>query len=356
MDASAPGYSRVSPEGPSDTNGSDRINVHVSGRFLRALRFPGATSRLPAPTDAPRIIRAVAPLLALLGIGALVAAAVTLRSFGPGFRVGRLLASLPPTPMAEARALAERGERRYIRVDGRLDAEEEFEDDAHRPLVLRRTRLEARRLGRWVPFEEQREAVAFEVREGIEGLAIDGDALDEGLVVMPRESTGTAGELGDRAPAGMSARTPVRLRIDQLSSVEHAIVLGVPVRAPDGTLRMTAGLGRPLVVSTLEPPEAMRVLADGGSRPRVAAGLLVAAAVLLALAAVVAVTQPSTALAASPAPSAASGGDPRSPGEGPGLVGDPLLAIVGVLGLGVASVAGTLAWLRLTARRDGTRR
>ena len=27
----------TSPEGPSDTNGGDRINAHVLGRFLRAL-------------------------------------------------------------------------------------------------------------------------------------------------------------------------------------------------------------------------------------------------------------------------------------------------------------------------------
>jgi hypothetical protein len=27
----------ISPEGPSDTNGCDHINAHVSGRFLRAL-------------------------------------------------------------------------------------------------------------------------------------------------------------------------------------------------------------------------------------------------------------------------------------------------------------------------------
>jgi len=31
----------TSPEGPSDTNDRDRIKVHVLGRFLRALRFPG---------------------------------------------------------------------------------------------------------------------------------------------------------------------------------------------------------------------------------------------------------------------------------------------------------------------------
>lgn len=295
----------------------------------------------------------MAPLLALLGLAALVGAVATLRSFGPGFRVGRLLATLPPTPLAEARALAEDGVRRYVRVDGRIDAEDEFEDEAHRPLVLRRTRLEARRRGRWAPFDEHREAVPFEIRDGLDSIGIDGDALDEGLVVMPRESTGTAADLADRAPAGMAPSTPVRLRVDQVSSVEHAVVLGVPVRGDDGAIRLTAGLGRPLVLSTLEPPEAMRVLAEGSSaRPRLVAALLVAAAILLTLAAIVAIAHPDAALAASPSPSPAAGGDPRSPGEGPGLVGNPVIAIAGVLAIGLGAVAATLAWLRLTGRRD----
>jgi hypothetical protein len=55
-----------------------------------------------------------------------------------------------------------------------------------------------------------------------------------------------------------------------------------------------------------------------------------------------------TVLAASPTPTAAAGGDPRSAGEGPGLVGDPLLAIVIVVGIGVVALAATLLWVRAT--------
>ena len=76
--------------------------------------------------------------------------------------------------------------------------------------------------------------------------------------------------------ARLSPETPVRLRIEQLSSVEHASVLGVPVIRADGAAQMTRGTGRPLVVCTLEREEAMRVLA-GGTRARP-----VAAAVALA--------------------------------------------------------------------------
>jgi len=58
-----------------------------------------------------------------------------------------------------------------------------------------------------------------------------------------------------------------------------------------------------------------------------------------------------TALAASPTPPPA-GGDPRSSGQGPGLVGDPLFALAAVIAIGVVSVAATLVYVRLTANRS----
>jgi hypothetical protein len=57
-----------------------------------------------------------------------------------------------------------------------------------------------------------------------------------------------------------------------------------------------------------------------------------------------------TAVAASPTPQAAAG-DPRSSGQGPGLVGDPAFALVAVLAIGLGSVLATLVYVRLTARR-----
>jgi hypothetical protein len=300
----------------------------------------------------------VAPLFALLGLAALAAGVVVLRSLGPGVRVGRLLATVPEVSIAEAIALAQRGQRRYVRVAGRIDSEDDFEDEAHRPLVFRRTRLESGGRGRWAAFEDDRRSVPFEVREGPDAVAVDAAALDDGLVVVPGESIGTAHDLGDRAPAGIQPSTRVRLRVEQVSSVEHAIVLGVPERLADGRIGLTAGLGRPLVLTTLEPPEAMRILAAGSVRPRLAAGLFVLGVALLAAAAMLFVVAPSAAFAASPTPPPA-GGDPRSAGEGPGLVGDPLLAIAGVAGIGVAAVVATLGYLRLTRDRtapDATRR
>jgi hypothetical protein len=288
-----------------------------------------------------------------------VAAAVTLRSFGPRYRVGRLLAATPNVTIAEARQLAEAGDAVYVRVQGRVDAEDPFEDVDHKPLVLRRTRFVARQGRGWKAFEDSREAVPFEINEGLDSIGIDGAALDEGLVVVVRESGGVAGDIGDRAPADLPSSTPVRAIIEQVSAVDHAIVVGVPATDREGDPTMTAGLGRPLILTTLETDEAMRILAGGTNRPRFVAACVVVGAVLIvaglawagigaiggALATIGDVLVP-VALAASPTP--ATGGDPRSSGEGPGLVGEPGIAILAVVVIAVTAVLVTTAWIRLT--------
>jgi hypothetical protein len=302
-------------------------------------------------------------LLVIAGVLALAAAFVVLRTFGPSYRIGRLLAATPRVSVAEGTALAAAARPHYVRVTGRVDAEEAFEDADQRPLVIRRTTLAARsaggsrpwQRGRWVPFETTLEAVPFVVREGLDEIAVDGRDLVDGLVVVPRESVGQVADLGDRAPVDMPATTPARLRVEQVSAVEHASVAGVPVQGSDGTVRMAPGLGRPLILTTLEDDEAMRVLAAGGVvRTRLAA-LLIAVAAVLFVAAVgwwVAglLAAPATALAASPDPSLVPS-DTRSSGAGPGLVGDPLFAILAVLAIGLGAVGVTLGYVRLTGRR-----
>jgi hypothetical protein len=70
------------------------------------------------------------------------------------------------------------------------------------------------------------------------------------------------------------------------------------------------------------------------------------AATVAALALVLAVA--TVADAASPSPGV--GGDPRSDGQGPGLVGDPGTAILLVLAIGLVSLGATLLYVRLTDR------
>jgi hypothetical protein len=64
------------------------------------------------------------------------------------------------------------------------------------------------------------------------------------------------------------------------------------------------------------------------------------------------VAGPPLVAAASPEPSP-PGGDTRSAGEGPGLVGAPFLAILGVVALGLLAAGATLLYLRLAGGPDG---
>ncbi len=72
--------------------------------------------------------------------------------------------------------------------------------------MFRRTRLDIRGSRGWTTFDDQRERVPFEIREGLDGIAVDDAALDTGLVVIPRESVGTAADAPDRVPADHRVR------------------------------------------------------------------------------------------------------------------------------------------------------
>lgn len=304
------------------------------------------------------------PLIVVVaGLVALGGGALVLRSFGPGYRVGRLLASTPLATIEEAETLSAVGTRRYVRVDGRIDSSEDFPDEHERPLVYRRRRLEAQRAGRWTVIDQEVQLVPFELRAGLAALAVDGASLGDGLVVLPRESVGTAADAPGRVPAELPPATPLRYRVEQVSAVEHATVLGVPERRSDGTTVLTAGLGRPLILSTLETTEAMQLLAGGRrGRPLAALALLAAGLGLLAaglawavVAALAAMVVPGAVWAATPSPTPGTGGDTRSVGEGPGLVGSPLMAVGIVVAIAVVSVAASLIYVRATARRASER-
>jgi hypothetical protein len=106
------------------------------------------------------------------------------------------------------------------------------------------------------------------------------------------------------------------------------------------------------VLTTLEPVEAMRILAGGNLRARVVAAcfgvglvLVVAGLAWAGIGALLPAIIP-VALAASPTP--AVGGDPRSSGEGPGLVGEPGIALLAVVLIAVAAIVATTVYIRLT--------
>ena len=70
---------------------------------------------------------------------------------------------------------------------------------------------------------------------------------------------------------------------------------------------------------------------------------------LLALSALAATA--AAALAVDPTASPAGGGDVRTNPAAPGIIGDPLFALLGVAVIGLLAVAVTLAAVRLSARR-----
>jgi hypothetical protein len=225
--------------------------------------------------------RVIPPLIVAAGIAALVAGWVAMRRMGGRARIGRILAVTPMVSVAEARTIAEHGATRYVGVLGRIDSDQAFEDEHHRPLVYRRTRLETASGSGWTAVEDVRQVVPFAVSETLSTIAVDAATLDEGLVVVTREAEGTAADVPDRVPEGTPPGTPVRLRIELLSSVEHALVLGVPVLDAERGPILRPGFGRPLIVTTLERDEAMRLLAAGRQRTAYVATALLAAGVAL---------------------------------------------------------------------------
>jgi hypothetical protein len=229
----------------------------------------------------------VIPLaLVVAGGAALVVGYLLLRQVGTAWRVGRLLSAAPMASLDEAVAMARVGDAGYVRVHGRISSDEEFPDENDRPLVYRRRRLQVQDGRAWTDLNDERVAVPFGIEDRQTFLAIDVDALGEGLVVVPRVATGTAAELPPGTLASAPTTAPdaaVRLRIDQVSAVEHATAAGVATIGVSGEPLLTAGAGRPLILTTLEPAAAMRVLASGHrSRMVAAAALLVAGLGLVA--------------------------------------------------------------------------
>jgi len=291
-----------------------------------------------------------------LGVVACLFAGLLLRRIGPGFRIARLLAGAPEVSVDEV-ATAAKGGQPYVRVRGRIASDEEFPDEMDRPLVYRRRRLELATdptARSWRTLEDEVMAVPFGLEDRTAFVAVDAARLDEGLTVIVRESVGSAADAPDRVPPDTPLATPLRHRVHQVSAVEHAYVAGAPRLADDGQPMLTASHRRPLILTTLELPEAMRLLAAGNRRTVVAATVLLALGIgLIALGIVLAVTLliAPVAISASPTPSPLIGGDTRSGGEGAGLAGQPFIALAAVVGLGLLAAGLATVYVRL--RRDG---
>ena len=155
------------------------------------------------------------------------------------------------------------GRHPLVAVTGRIDAEEHSRTP-HRPLVFRRTRFET--LARRVEddIQDSRESVPFEIYDGLDPIAVDADGDGRRASSCSARVRGHRRRRAGSDPRGHPA--PGRRGCDCGSSsgaADHAIACGVPSPDGDRGTVLRAGLGRPLIVTTLEPAEAMRLLAVG---------------------------------------------------------------------------------------------
>jgi hypothetical protein len=314
---------------------------------------------------------------AALGVALIALGTFGTRRGGARSRAGRLLASLAPiTPSDALRIGARLGSGRYIAITGGVDAVEAFEDENHRPLVYRRERVLIDDDGAWREIDRAVRSVPFSISDATGAIAIDDAALDDGLIVVVRQWEGSVAELRDarRDFADASSRDLVgqlaasdpqrgaRVALEQISTLDRATAAG---RLADG--RLTADGGRPLVFTTLERSEALRVIGTGrrasllinvGGLLAVGAGLALLLLALLTLSA--AVTSASTVTAATPTPTpVAPSGDARNGGvaTGPGGALGLLIALALPVAFGTLVAATALVIARVRKQsRDHTRR
>ncbi len=298
-------------------------------------------------------------LLLALGVGLIALSVWASRRGGTRARSARLMAGLAPVTPEEALLV---GEDRYLAVQGSIDAAEAFEDENHRPLVYRRERVLVREGDIWRELERAVRSVQFFVTSSSASIEIDAEKLGDGLVVIERQWEGSIAELAASGRSFKEAATSTlvtelaasapsltaRVILEQISTLDRGTVVGL---LRNGT--MTAGgTGQPLVLTTLDRRDALRIL-GGEARGSLAVSLLTLAALVagvlaigVALVGLLGEISASVNIIASPSRSqtvspesgdARNGGVATGPGGLLGLVGALLLPLI--IGAGIALVA-----------------
>jgi hypothetical protein len=272
------------------------------------------------------------------------------------------MAGLAPVSPEEALLV---GEDRYLAVQGSIDAAEAFDDENHRPLVYRRERVLVREGDTWRELERAVRSVQFFVTSSSASIEVDAALLGDGLVVIERQWEGSVAELvasgrtfkeaaTSALVAELAAKAPAltaRVVLEQISTLDRGTVVGL---LRNGTLT-AGGAGQPLVLTTLDRRDALRIL-GGEARGSLAVSLLTLAALVagvlttgVALVGLVGEIAASVNATASPAPDqtvSPESGDARNGGVATGPGG--LLALVGALLLPLLIGAG----IALVARAD----
>lgn len=306
--------------------------------------------------------------VALIGAALLVIGLLLSRRTDARTRAGQLLAGLSPISPTEALKIAAlRGDSApYLAIKGSIDAPEIFEDEHHRPLVFRRERVSIADEGGWRVIDTAERSLPFVVSDPSNSINIATTDLADGLVVVERRWEGSVAELHAAGReyqrpetaalvAALATSDPTRgarVGLEQISNLDRATAAGQLV---DGELR--AGAGRPLVVTTLERADALRLL-GGEARGRLVSSTLALALLvigLLLLLGGVALTLASPALgadAASPSPTPTpnpESGDARNGGVGVGPGG--LLGLVVMFALPLLFAAIVVLITRLVTRQ-----
>ena len=304
--------------------------------------------------------------IVIVGVALILVGLLLSRRTDARTRAGQLLAGLSPvTPTEALRLAALRGESSpYLAIKGSIDAAEIFEDENHRPLVFRRERVSIADEGSWRVIDTAERSLPFVVSDPSSSISIATADLADGLVVVERRWEGSVAELYAagreyQSPetaalvAAIAASDPsrqARVGLEQISNLDRATAVGHLV---DGELR--AGAGRPLVVTTLERAEALRLLGSEG-RGRLASSTLALALLALGLLLLIgglALALASPALgadAASPSPTPTpESGDARNGGVGVGPGG--LLGLVAMFALPLLFAAAVVLVTRLVTRQ-----
>lgn len=307
-------------------------------------------------------------LLAVIGVALIVAGLLLSRRTDARTRAGQLLAGLSPISPTEALKLAalRGGAAPYLAIKGSIDAPEIFEDEHHRPLVYRRERVSVADEGGWRVIDTAERSLPFVVSDPSNSISIATADLADGLVVVERRWEGSVADLHAAGReyqrpetaalvAALAASDPTRgarVGLEQISNLDRATAAGQLV---NGELR--AGVGRPLVVTTLERAEALRLLGTEG-RGRLATSTLalalLALGVLLLLGGIaLTLAAPVVGVdAASPSPTPTpnpESGDARNGGVGVGPGG--LLGLVAMFALPLLFAAFVVLLTRLATRQ-----
>ncbi len=306
----------------------------------------------------------ISPLQLAAGGALLIAAGALINArLGARMRAGRLLAGVQPHTPTEALASTDHA---YVAINGSVDAAEAFEDENHRPLVYRRERVLISDGRSWREIDRAVRSVPFSLSDATSAIAIDVGALDEGLIVIERRWDGSVAELhaaqreyATSASAALvvelAASDPergARLILEQISTLDRATAAGGLAGG-----QLTAGPGgRPLILTTLERGEALRIL---GAEKRwvhlagLAALLLFVLGALLCLAAVIsllATPLSGAGVTASPTPTPETG-DARTGGTSVGLGGLVSLLLALTAPFALAGLVALLARAAIRMRR-----